>query len=408
MNTGENCSVKAIALVCILSLLAVLFIMHSIILPEDSNTLNFKKSNASYYAELSPCGRVYFRETPNAIITIDDNYNDMLIAMNEEKNIKASGFRSNMYTGFYKSIGIIPSIDKQKIRWLGGNGSFLSDAEGLFYLKAESGEDSQMILHVDPYQIMGKGVWNERLIESVKTQVGPFFANRYSRDGIPPVENYEIYSLYELSKRVADAYKRRGVIEKLEEITNRMTEEIQVKLPPENKRPKVALVTLSNGKWTLYSLDSTGFGQAQYKAVGAVDAFKGLNFTRYNGKNPGQTDRSSLSLDLEGLLSVNPDVIILNFGVYGIENEDHFTAVAMKELLKLKDDPIGKNINAIKNGRIYPGGTPLQGPLNHIFQIEMAAKQIYPEIFGKWKEDADYPVNEQLFDRNELKKVLNR
>jgi len=49
----------------------------------------------------------------------------------------------------------------------------------------------------------------------------------------------------------------------------------------------------------------------------------------------------------------------------------------------------------------------LQGPVFLLFQIEMAAKQIYPDSFGSYRDDQSYPPAEQLFDRAAVAAALN-
>ena len=294
-------------------------------------------------------------------------------------------------------------------------GGFSFDRELLFSLKKKH-NPKQLIMHIDPYQIKGKKGWDDETIKNVTKMIGPFFANRYSRENVfNKNEPYEFYTIFELSKRVGEVYKKKEKIEKLEQLANKMIKNIQSKLPPKEKKPKVALIIYGKGKCTLFDLNSDGFGQAQYKAVGAVDAFENLTYSSYIGseifeglKKSNNKRAVSVSLDLEGLIKVNPDVIIIQFGIYSLENPKHHTVATMKEINKLKNDNLGLKINAVKNNRIYPGGTPLQGPLMYIFQIEMAAKQIYPEIFGKWNPEHKYSKEEQLFDREELKAILGR
>ncbi len=83
-----------------------------------------------------------------------------------------------------------------------------------------------------------------------------------------------------------------------------------------------------------------------------------------------------------------------------------YNGAQFQELLKLKDDMLAQKINAFKNGRVYVGGTFFQGPIYFLFQTEMAAKQIYPELFGPYRDNQKYPVEEQLFSRVELAKIL--
>lgn len=384
----------------------------------SKNTIQLNKNSKTkngFYVEMSPMGNVFFKQVPDKVITIDDNYNDILITLNEEHKLIATGFPNNSYWGFYKSIGIIPNIDKSKLEYLGGNGSFLFDRERLYALKQKY-QPKQIVIHLDPYQILGKKGWDEKTLNDVQQNIGPLFANRYSRENIfNQNKPYKFYSIFELSRKVSQIYKKEDIIIQLEKLTNKTIKNIQSKLPPKEKRPKVALIIFGKGKCTLFDLNSNGFGQAQYKAIGAVDAFENLKYSSYIGseiiegvKNTNSQRSVSLSLDLEGLINVNPDIIIIQFGIYSLENPKHHTIASFNELDALKKTQIGQKLNAIKNDKIFPGGTPLQGPLTYLFQIEMAAKQIYPEIFGKWNPSHVYPKEEQLFDRNELKRILGR
>lgn len=50
----------------------------------------------------------------------------------------------------------------------------------------------------------------------------------------------------------------------------------------------------------------------------------------------------------------------------------------------------------------------MQGPIFYCFQLEMAAKQIYPHLFGEYRQDNAYPEDEQLFSRAELAAIIAR
>ena len=78
----------------------------------------------------------------------------------------------------------------------------------------------------------------------------------------------------------------------------------------------------------------------------------------------------------------------------------------INEFEKFKKDPLLKDIPAFKNNKIILGGIYDQGPIIRIYQLEMLAKQLYPEIFGNFRENHSYPENEQLFSRNELRKII--
>ncbi|MEM4782109.1 MAG: ABC transporter substrate-binding protein, partial [Halalkalicoccus sp.] len=62
---------------------------------------------------------------------------------------------------------------------------------------------------------------------------------------------------------------------------------------------------------------------------------------------------------------------------------------------------------AVQEDRYYPGGTAFQGPVFNLFQIELAAKQIYPEEFGEFHRPGEVPEDERLFDRDRVAAIIN-
>jgi ABC-type Fe3+-hydroxamate transport system substrate-binding protein len=105
-------------------------------------------------------------------------------------------------------------------------------------------------------------------------------------------------------------------------------------------------------------------------------------------------------VDFETLLEADPDVI---FFLGGFEPGTSLP----KRTEAFRSDPVASEITAVQNGRMYPQGARYQGPIMHLFQLEMTAKQLYPEQFGEWPtyEVGPYPeipADEQLFDREEV------
>ena len=88
-------------------------------------------------------------------------------------------------------------------------------------------------------------------------------------------------------------------------------------------------------------------------------------------------------------------------------------SVDFEELVQnLEDDPIRRELAAVQNDRVYAQGTRWQGPLMNLFQLEMTAKQLYPEEFGAWpgyENGATYPEfspDEQLFDHQRIEDIV--
>lgn len=356
-----------------------------------------KDAEQPYAVTMSPVGTVTFRHPPQRIVTLDANYNDMLVALGEGQNLLATGFAQNNFNGFYRQLDKVNTgLDFSRIQFLSGGNGNLFDKEYLYQLRAE-------VHHIDPLRLASSRGWSMADVEEVAKNVAPFFANRYSRENIyRGSEPYEFYTLWQLSDKVGQVYRRAERITKLKEIGDRLTEEIRAKLPAAEQRPKVGLIYYGKGRITPYSLQHNGFGQAQYAAVGAQDAFEGRNIATY-----GDGGALGTSLDLEGLLSINPDVLIMPFAIYDKSGAKSGARAAFEQFQALKDDPLAKRLKAFQTGKVFPGGTPLQGPVFYLFQVEMAAKQIYPAIFGPYRDDQAYPQQEWLFDRAAVAAILN-
>lgn len=347
-------------------------------------------SNAPYFVEMSPAGRVRFDHPPRRVVTLDANYNEMLVALGVESRLVATGSSNNFFDGFYRQIpGVTNTVDCRKLTYLYGASGTLFDKETLYALHAD-------VHHIDPLQLASSKGWSRADVDEIARNVGPFIANRYSRENsYPGKEPYTYYNVWELSDKIAQVYRRPQVIARLQRIGKKLVGDIQVKLPPAEKRPRVGLVIYNNhGRFLPFSLMHEGFGQAQYRAVGARDAFESIAASTYADAGRGT------QLDIEGLLALDPDVLIVPWSIYPASRPGY------EQLLQLKDDPLGRRLTALRQDRVYPGGTPLQGPVFLLFQIEMAAKQIYPDLFGPYRDDQCYPPAEQLFDRASVASAL--
>ncbi|GAA5482270.1 hypothetical protein Hsar01_01488 [Haloferula sargassicola] len=351
------------------------------------------QAGGGYTVNLSPAGDVYFDRIPKRVVTMDANYNDMLVAVHQGEKMVATGYRDNFHDEYYERIdGLQTGYDPGSVAFLSAPGGGMFDKELLYALDAD-------VHHIDPLQLAHTRGWSQADVDEITRNVAPFIANRYSRENSHPGNApYTYYSLWQLSEKIAEVYQRPEAIRRLQQIGERMVSEIQAKLPAEDQRPRVGLVFYSRGKFVPYSLTHGGFGQAHYRDVGARDAFTGIEDRTYGASSGGPTGSP---LDAEGLVSLDPDVLIMPFAIYpGNAHESYL------QLLALKEDPLVGRVKAFENGRVYPGGTPLQGPVFYLFQLEMAAKQIYPEIFGEFRQDLAYPREEWLFDRDEVAGLL--
>ena len=338
-----------------------------------------------HVVSLSPVGDVCFPQVPRRVVTLDAHYNDALVTFAQDDKLVATGFEGNLYDGFYDALpGVESRIDAEALPYVGPG----LDKEALYALKAD-------VHHIDPERLLRGGRWKREDIDEIARNVGPFFANRFSRThGYKGAEPYTYYTAWELAERVGEVYRQGEKARRLAAAYARMVEQIQAKLPPVEERPSVGLIIYSRGRFTPYNLSQEGFGTAQYRAVGARDAFASIKDRTYADHGPGA------NLDLEGLLALDPDVLIMPFALYPSFQE------RLDALKALSTDPLARRLKAIREGRVYPGGSPLQGPIFLLFQTEMAAKQIYPERFGPFRPDHTYPKEQQLFDRAEVARIL--
>lgn len=80
----------------------------------------------------------------------------------------------------------------------------------------------------------------------------------------------------------------------------------------------------------------------------------------------------------------------------------------MAEETGAHEDPIGKQLSAVRNDRLYRGGGSYQGPVVNLFQAEAAARQFYPDSFGAW--DGLETLRDEsltLFDRQRVADIIN-
>ncbi|MDS0261211.1 ABC transporter substrate-binding protein [Haloarcula sp. S1CR25-12] len=341
----------------------------------------------SYTVEMAPMGEVEFDGVPETAAIYDAVWADHLVALGQQDRVVSLGFPDNYYTGYYDQLPGV-TFDTSDLTALWNDGL----PEELFY------ELDADVHHLDPCRWLSfDSGWSRSEFDDIESKVGPFFCNRFSRaHSTPPEgecrENYQYYSVWELAEKFSQVYQVQNRGEKLRNVRDEMVESISDRLPPESERPTVALVVYNAESETFgaYEINGPGFAKAHYRPLEPVGAFAGSDKTYAN---------SSADIDLEQMLDIDPDVIVHH---WDIEPSDRFEA-----LLALEDDPVGKELTAIRNDRVYVGGTPMQGPIFNLFQLETAAQQIYPDEFGEFRGVGETPAENELFDRERVADILD-
>jgi len=355
---------------------------------DSSSDTESESGDGSYTVELSPVGEVEFDGVPEAAVSDLGIWADTLASFGQaDRLIKLRDPDTKVTSHFDQLPGVEFGLDSV---------SDFDPAEKELYYEADPD-----VFHVDPIFRKMWDKWDESDVAEITENVAPFFANEGSRIATGEyVEDrgYEFYTLDELTEKFAQVYQAEEQAQALVDVRNELVEEIQSNIPPEDERPSVGRVLFYDGEIYPYLYDGPGFGKSHLRPIEADDVFAGSEQVY---------EREGGTIDLEGLLERDPDVLLFFGGIgYWFDQYEE----TKKEL---EDDSVGKELTAIQNDRFYRGGTFDQGiPLN-MFQLEMTAKQLYPDTFGEWLGFEEQrvlpkiPEEERLFDRQRVADIIN-
>ncbi len=347
----------------------------------------------SYTVAMSPMGSVEFEGVPESLFVVFPQYADMAVALGHGDAVNTiyspglAGGIMNTYTARLENVSsgwsrlpdpLADGLSKERLYGLGSDVHFL-----------------------DPAYASTQQNWNRSDIDEIATNVGPWFGNFYSGTHDKPPqsyrENYQYYSLWDLFGKVAQVLQERERYRKLEKMHSSVLSTIQSNLPPKKERPTAVRVTLNedNSAFYTYHLNRPGYWLADTRPLGARDAF-------------AQQEWSSLwgEVGYEAMLEADPDVIL---HLWSISPEHDIDEVRNR----ITNKPAGRKLAAIQNDRLYPSGMRYQGPIMNLFQLEMTAKQLYPDQFGEWPDYTsgnpypEIPADDQLFDRGRLARIIN-
>ena len=348
----------------------------------------------SYVAEMAPVGEVAFDAVPEDVMVYSLLYADLAVALGHGDAVNSLGFDAgaggNTLDAYYADLDGV-SFDREGITQLNtGSGGISVDRELLYELDSD--------LHLaDPALFTSFDGWSEEDVDEVRDRVAPWFGNIYSRRRSQPPEayrdRYEYYALPEIGERVAAAFREEERFAALDAVRQDLVEAIRSDLPPAEERPTVAALIYADGTYYPSRTDEPGFANAHVRPLDVPDAFAAEAVTY------------ETAYDHEQLLEVDPDVVLHQYGI-----ASYYDVGAIRE--ELSDHPVAGDLSAIANDRFYPSGDPVQGPIMNLFQLEMTAKQLFPERFGEWpgyEHGDDYPeipADERLFDRDEVASIV--
>ncbi len=361
--------------------------------PSGNGTATGTPEGGSYSVSMAPAGEVTLDAVPENVLVYSLLYADMAVAYGHGDAVNSLGFDAaaggDTLSAYYDRLDGV-SFDGSDLPQLNtGSGGITVDKELLYELDSD--------LHLaDPCLFRSFDGWEAADVEEVRSSVAPWFGNVFSRaHGQPPEgcrDGYQYYTLWEIAERVAAVFRERARFAELAAVHEDLLGTVRADLPPEGERPTVGSVIFVDGTFYPSRSDTPGFGNAHVRPLGAPDAFAG------EGAPDGAT------YDYEAMLAADPDVILHQFGIASYYDVDEIRET-------LADHPVAGDLTAVREGRFYPSANPVQGPVMNLFQLEMTAKQLYPERFGEWPAYdggayPEIPEGERLFDRGRVASIL--
>ncbi|UPM43441.1 ABC transporter substrate-binding protein [Halocatena salina] len=339
---------------------------------------------------VAPVGDVSLDTPPERIFSVYPQYADMAVALGYSDAVNSvyvpemSGSTMNHYYNQLEGV----SFDWEDLE------SPLSDglAKELLY------ELDSDVHFADPAWVSTQKGWTQADITDVREHVAPWIGNFYSGTHADPpkgyADRYEYYTLWELFGAIAELLGEQKRYRSLKKIHADMHSTIESKLPPKNERPTAVRVTLGDGVFWTYHLNRPGYWLADTRPLGAIDAFADRNWEQLWGE-----------VGYEAMVEADPDVILHLWGM----TPDYSTEQVLDTMA---NHPVGKRLSAVSNDRVYAQGMRYQGPIMNLFQLEMTAKQLYPDQFGAWPGYVDgdpypeIPEDERLFDRGRVAEII--
>jgi iron complex transport system substrate-binding protein len=355
--------------------------------------------DGSFTVEMFPVGEVEFESVPESITTYNMGWADMVVSLGHADKLQTD--RLSAPTLFYDRFDIDYDNDWPAL-WQGGGWS-----------KEVMYERDPDVFLFDPNLLeQWDDNWETADTEEIRSNVAPFFGchNRRIRGDWQKGLGYpeQAPSMLEAFDKVGIVLDERARTEAWLDLHADLQSEVQSRLP-DGETPSIGLINSGSsptkGEFYALYLEDDGYEMKPYRDLGLVDAdaFAGVETGQY-----GKTD-------YETLLEVDPDVIVVHWGItqgsvtWGGDGAFDGEQFREKFVTPMQEDDVGSQLTAVQNDRVLPGPTAEQGPLVNAFQTELTARLFFPEEFGELDLEAplDVPEEERLFDRGRVRDILN-
>ncbi|WP_144906172.1 ABC transporter substrate-binding protein [Halobellus captivus] len=329
------------------------------------------RPDESHVVAMEPVGEVTFERVPERWLPYTGDYADMGVALGQGDGLAGIGVRARFGTHHYDEL---PGVDVDAASltelWQGGTG------KELFH---EIDADVHVI---DPNFMINRLQWSQSDVDEIEAAVAPFFGNTvFTR--VYDWHDYEYYSLYEAFEKLSHLFDERERFEAFERYHGEVLADVESRLPPST--PDLAVLypaELPPESFYPY-LVGEGSQSKQWRDLRVGDALA------QHGVTDAQAGGGTV--DYEALLEIDPDAIAVR--IQGEISEEYFRENVVAHM---ESHDVASQLTAVQDGRVFYGGLTYQGPIIHLFQLEEAARGLYPERFGE----------EELFDRQRVANIV--
>jgi iron complex transport system substrate-binding protein len=339
--------------------------------PDNETPAN---SDDGHSVTMEPVGTVEFDAVPEQWLAYTGDYADMGVALGQAGGLEAIGVRARFGTHYYEELpGVV--VDDEDLTQLWNDGT---DKEVFYELDPD-------VNVVDPNFMVNRLGLSEADVEEIRENVAPIIGNTGFTRVYDWHDDYWYYSMYEAFEKMAELFDERGRYEAFAELHDEVLEDVRGRLPSES--PDIAVLYPAGvPPESFYPyLVGEGTQSKQFRDLDVGDALAA------NGVTDAQVDGGTI--DFETLLEIDPDAIAVR--IQG-EITDAYFDREIRSHLEAHD--VASELTAVQEGRVFYSGLTYQGPIIHLFQLERAARGIYPEAFG---------ADEQLFDRQRVADIVS-
>ncbi|PCR91518.1 ABC transporter substrate-binding protein [Natrinema ejinorense] len=337
----------------------------------DPGTESPEDTDGSYSVTMEPVGTVEFDQVPETWFPYTGDYADMGVALGQGDGLAAVGVHARFASHVYDELPGV-SVDENDLVELYQDGT----GKEIFY---ELGADVHLI---DPNFMVNRLQWSRADVDEIRETVAPFVGNTiFSR--AYDWHDYTAYTMYEAFETVADVFQEQSRYEAFEEYHDDVLADVRARIPDET--PNIAV---------LYPAEVPPESFYPY-LIGS-----GTQSKHWNDLNVGDSlARNGIAdaqagggiIDYETLLEIDPDAIAIR--MQGEITQAYFEDEIVSHL---RNHDVASGLRAVRNDRVIYGGLTYQGPIIHLFQLERAARDLYPEEFR----------DEQLFDRQRVADIV--